>query len=168
MWGIRPGPLLFTTKPDLVWGLIASMYVGNVILLLINMFLIPVFVAILRVPYSILMGFIIVFASIGAFSVNNSMFEVWLMVGFGLLGYAMKKLQYPIVPLILGMVLGTLVEKSLRQALVLSAGSFDVFYTRPITVAFLLIALLAYCSPLIRTALRKAGYGKTVINLESL
>jgi putative tricarboxylic transport membrane protein len=168
MWGVRPGPLLFTTKPDLVWGLIASMYVGNVILLLINMFLIPVFVAMLRIPYSILMGFIIVFASIGAFSVNNSMFEVWLMVGFGLVGYAMKKLQYPIVPLILGLVLGTLVEKSLRQALVLSAGSFDVFYTRPITVAFLLIALLAYCSPLIRTALRKAGYGKTVINLESL
>ena len=168
MWGIRPGPLLFTTKPDLVWGLIASMYVGNVILLLINMFLIPVFVAMLRIPYSILMGFIIVFASIGAFSVNNSMFEVWLMVGFGLLGYAMKKLEYPIVPLILGMVLGTLVEKSLRQALVLSAGSFDVFYTRPITVVFLLIALLAYCSPLIRAALRKAGYGKTAINLESL
>jgi putative tricarboxylic transport membrane protein len=168
MWGVRPGPLLFTTKPDLVWGLIASMYVGNVILLLINMFLIPVFVAMLRIPYSILMGFIIVFASIGAFSVNNSMFEVWLMVGFGLLGYAMKKLEYPIVPLILGMVLGTLVEKSLRQALVLSAGSFDVFYTRPITVVFLLIALLAYCSPLIRAALRKAGYGKTAINLESL
>jgi putative tricarboxylic transport membrane protein len=168
MWGVRPGPLLFTTKPDLVWGLIASMYVGNVILLLINMFLIPVFVAMLRIPYSILMGFIIVFASIGAFSVNNSMFEVWLMVGFGLLGYAMKKLQYPIVPLILGLVLGTLVEKSLRQALVLSAGSFEIFYTRPITVVFLLIALLAYCSPLIRTVLRKAGYGKTVINLESL
>jgi len=168
MWGIRPGPLLFTTKPDLVWGLIASMYVGNVILLLINMFLIPLFVAMLRIPYSILMGYIIVFASIGAFSVNNSMFEVWLMVGFGLLGYAMKKLQYPIVPLILGMVLGTLVEKSLRQALVLSAGSFDVFYTRPITVAFLVIALLAYCSPLIRMALKKAGYGKTVINVETL
>jgi len=168
MWGVRPGPLLFTTKPDLVWGLIASMYVGNVILLLINMFFIPVFVAMLRIPYSILMGFIIVFASIGAFSVNNSMFEVWLMVGFGLLGYAMKKLQYPIVPLILGLVLGTLVEKSLRQALVLSAGSFEIFYTRPITVVFLLIALLAYCSPLIRTVLRKAGYGKTVINLESL
>lgn len=168
MWGIRPGPLLFTTKPDLVWGLIASMYVGNVILLLMNMFLIPLFVAMLRIPYSILMGFIIVFASIGAFSVNNSMFEVWLMVGFGLLGYAMKKLKYPIVPLILGMVLGTLVEKSLRQALVLSAGSFDVFYTRPITVAFLVIALLAYCSPLIRMALKKAGYGKATINVESL
>jgi putative tricarboxylic transport membrane protein len=168
MWGIRPGPLLFTTKPDLVWGLIASMYVGNVILLLINIFLVPVFVAMLRVPYSVLMGFIIVFASIGAYSVNNSMFEVWLMLGFGLLGYAMKKLAYPVVPLILAMVLGNLFEKSLRQALVLSAGSFDVFYTRPIAAVFLLIALVAYCSPLIRMALKKAGYGKSVVNVESL
>lgn len=168
MWGIRPGPLLFTTKPDLVWGLIASMYVGNVILLLINFFLIPVFVAMLRVPYSILMGFIIVFASIGAYSVNNSMFEVWLMLGFGLLGYAMKKLDYPLVPLILALVLGNLFEKNLRQALVLSAGRLEVFYTRPITVVFLLIALFAYCSPLIRLALKKAGYGKTVVNVESL
>jgi len=168
MWGIRPGPLLFTSNPDLVWGLIASMYVGNAILLAINIFLIPLFVVMLRIPYSILMGFIIVFASIGAYSVNNSMFEVWLMVGFGLLGYAMKKLEYPIVPLVLAMVLGNLLEKSLRQALVLSGGSLDVFYTRPITVAFLLIALLAYCSPLIRMALRRAGYGKTGLNLESL
>ncbi len=168
MWGIRPGPLLFTTNPDLVWGLIASMYVGNALLLLINMFLIPLFVAMLRFPYSILMGFIIIFASIGAYSVNNSMFEVWLMVGFGLLGYAMNKLQYPIVPLILAMVLGNLVEKSLRQALVLSGGNIDVFYTRPIAAGFLLIALLAFCSPLIRVALRKAGYGKTHMNVESL
>jgi putative tricarboxylic transport membrane protein len=168
MWGIRPGPLLFTSNPNLVWGLIASMYVGNVILFLMNIFLIPLFVAMLRIPYSILMGFIIIFASIGAYSVNNSMFDVWMMVGFGLLGYAMKKLQYPIVPFILAMVLGSLFEKSLRQALVLSAGSFDVFYTRPITVVFLLIALLAYCSPLIRMALKKAGYGKTRINVEAL
>jgi putative tricarboxylic transport membrane protein len=168
MWGIRPGPLLFKTNPDLVWGLITSMYIGNLLLFLMNIFLIPLFVAMLRIPYSILMGFIIVFASIGAYSVNNSMFDVWMMVGFGLLGYAMKKLKYPIVPLILAMVLGNLLEKSLRQALVLSAGSLDVFYTRPITAGFLLIALLAYCSPLIRMALKKAGYGKTNINLESL
>jgi putative tricarboxylic transport membrane protein len=168
MWGIRPGPLLFTTKPDLVWGLMASMYVGNAILLVMNMFLIPLFVALLRIPYSVLMGFVVIFASIGAYSVNNSMFEVWLMVGFGLLGYAMKKLQYPIVPLILAMVLGSLMEKSLRQALVLSAGSFEVFYTRPITAAFLLVALLAYCSPLIRLALRKAGYGRAGLNVESM
>jgi putative tricarboxylic transport membrane protein len=168
MWGIRPGPMLFTTKPDLVWGLMASMYVGNAILFLMNLFLIPLFVALLRIPYSILMGFIVIFASIGAYSVNNSMFEVWLMVGFGLLGYAMKKLEYPIVPLVLAMVLGNLMEKNLRQALVLSAGSFDVFYTRPIAAGFLLVALLAYASPLIRLALQQAGYGKTPLNVESL
>lgn len=168
MWGIRPGPLLFTNNPDLVWGLIASMYIGNLILLLMNIFLIPLFVAMLRIPYSIMMGFIIIFASIGAYSVNNSMFDVWMMLGFGLLGYAMKKLKYPIVPLILAMVLGRLVENSLRQALILSAGSFDIFYTRPITAFFLLIALLAYCTPLIRMALKKAGYSKVDINLESL
>ena len=168
MWGIRPGPLLFTNNPDLVWGLIASMYIGNLILFLMNIFLIPLFVAMLRIPYSIMMGFIIIFASIGAYSVNNSMFDVWMMVGFGLLGYAMKKLKYPIVPLILAMVLGRLVENSLRQALILSAGSFDIFYTRPITAFFLLMALLAYCTPLIRMAMKKAGYGKVDINLESL
>ncbi len=168
MWGIRPGPLLFTSNPDLVWGLIASMYIGNVILLIMNIFLIPLFVVMLRIPYSIMMGFIIIFASIGAYSVNNSMFDVWTMVGFGLLGYAMKKLHYPIVPLILAMVLGRLVENSIRQALILSAGSFDIFYTRPITALFLLIALLAYCTPLIRMALKKVGYGKVNINLESL
>jgi putative tricarboxylic transport membrane protein len=168
MWGIRPGPLLFTNNPDLVWGLIASMYIGNVILLLINIFLIPLFVAMLRIPYSIMMGFIIIFASIGAFSVNNSIFDVWMMLGFGLLGYAMKKLNYPVVPLILAMVLGRLVENSLRQALILSAGSFDIFYARPITAFFLLIALFAYCTPLIRVALKKAGYCKVDINRESL
>jgi putative tricarboxylic transport membrane protein len=168
MWGIRPGPLLFTNNPNLVWGLIASMYIGNLILFLMNIFLIPLFVAMLRIPYSIMMGFIIIFASIGAYSVNNSMFDVWMMVGFGLLGYAMKKLNYPIVPLILAMVLGRLVENSLRQALILSAGSFDIFYTRPITAFFLLMALLAYCTPLIRMAMKKAGYGKVDINLESL
>ena len=168
MWGIRPGPMLFTTNADLVWGLIASMYIGNTILLLMNIFLIPLFVAMLRIHYSILMGFIIIFAAIGAYSVNNAMFDVWMMVGFGLLGYAMKKLKFPIVPFILAMVLGNLFEKSLRQALVLSAGSFDVFYTRPIAATFLGIAVLAYCSPLIRMGLKKLGYGKTGLNVESL
>jgi putative tricarboxylic transport membrane protein len=168
MWGIRPGPMLFTSNPNLVWGLIASMYVGNVLLLLMNIFLIPLFVAMLRIPYSIMMGFIIIFASIGAYSVNNSMFDVWMMVGFGILGYAMKKLKYPIVPLVLAMVLGRLAENSFRQALEISAGSYAIFYTKPITLIFLLTAILAYCSPLIRMALKKAGYGKVGLNVESL
>ena len=154
MWGIRPGPLLFQTKPDLVWGLIASMYIGNFLLLLMNIFLIPPFVAILRLPYTIIMGFIVIFASVGAYSVNNNIFDVWMMLGFGVLGYVMKKLEYPIVPLVLALVLGRLAENSLRQALTLSGGSISIFFTRPISLLFIVAAILAYLTPVIRWALK--------------
>ena len=154
MWGIRPGPLLFQTKPDLVWGLIASMYIGNFLLLLMNIFLIPPFVAILRLPYTIIMGFIVIFASVGAYSVNNNIFDVWMMLGFGVLGYVMKKLEYPIVPLVLALVLGRLAENSLRQALTLSGGSLSIFFTRPISLLFIVAAILAYLTPVIRWALK--------------
>jgi putative tricarboxylic transport membrane protein len=154
MWGIRPGPLLFQQKPDMVWGLISSMYIGNLILLFMNIFMIPAFVMILRLPYTILMGFIVVFASVGAFSVNNNLFDVWMMLGFGVLGYIMKKLDYPIVPLVLAMVLGRLAEDSLRRALTISGGSLSIFFTRPISALFLGAAILAYLTPLIRWALK--------------
>jgi putative tricarboxylic transport membrane protein len=154
MWGIRPGPLLFQTKPDLVWGLIASMYIGNFLLLLMNIFLIPPFVAILRLPYTIIMGFIVIFASVGAYSVNNNIFDVWMMLGFGVLGYVMKKLEYPIVPLVLALVLGRLAENSLRQALTISGGSLSIFFTRPISAIFISAAILAYLTPVIRWSLK--------------
>jgi putative tricarboxylic transport membrane protein len=154
MWGIRPGPLLFQTKPDLVWGLIASMYIGNFLLLLMNIFLIPPFVAILRLPYTIIMGFIVIFASVGAYSVNNNFFDVWMMLGFGVLGYVMKKLEYPIVPLVLALVLGRLAENSLRQALTISGGSLSIFFTRPISLLFIVAAILAYLTPVIRWAMK--------------
>ena len=111
---------------------------------------------------------VIIFAAIGAYSVNNSMFDVWMMVAFGILGYAMKKLKYPIVPLVLAMVLGRLAENSFRQALQISEGRFNIFFSRPITLAFLSVAILSYCTPLIRVALKKAGYIKSDINVESL
>jgi putative tricarboxylic transport membrane protein len=154
MWGIRPGPLLFQTKPDLVWGLIASMYIGNFLLLLMNIFLIPPFVAILRLPYTIIMGFIVIFASVGAYSVNNNLFDVWMMLGFGVLGYVMKKLEYPIVPLVLALVLGRLAENSLRQALIISGGSLFIFFTRPISGIFIAAGILAYLTPVIRWAMK--------------
>jgi putative tricarboxylic transport membrane protein len=150
MWGIRPGPLLFTQHANLVWGLIASMYVGNFLLLLMNIFLIPIFVAMLRIPYSIMMGLIVVFATVGAFSVNNSLFDVWMMLGFALLAYVMIKLKYPIVPLILALVLGKLSENSLRQALMISGGSPIIFVARPISALFMGAALLAYLTPALR------------------
>jgi putative tricarboxylic transport membrane protein len=162
MWGIRPGPLLFQTKPDLVWGLIASMYIGNFLLLLMNIFLIPPFVAILRLPYTIIMGFIVIFASVGAYSVNNNIFDVWMMLGFGVLGYVMKKLEYPIVPLVLALVLGRLAENSLRQALMISGGSLSIFFTRPISAIFISAAILAYLTPVIRWAFK--GLGKVKVD----
>ncbi len=155
MWGIRPGPLLFTQHANLVWGLIASMYVGNVLLVLMNIFLIPIFVAMLRIPYSIMMGFIVIFASVGAFSVNNNLFDVWMMLSFALLGYVMRKLQYPLVPLILAMVLGRLAENSLRQALMLSGGSLVIFVERPISAVLMGVALLGYLTPALRWGLRR-------------
>ena len=154
MWGIRPGPLLFQTKPDLVWGLISSKFIGNLILLLMNLFLIPLFVMVLRIPYTILMGFIVIFASVGAFTVNNNLFDVWMMLGFGVLGYLMKKLRYPIVPLVLGLVLGRLAENSLRQALTITGGNFSIFFTRPISALFIIAAILAYLTPVIRWAMK--------------
>jgi putative tricarboxylic transport membrane protein len=154
MWGIRPGPMLFQKNPDLVWGLISSMYIGNFLLLLINIFLIPAFVALLRLPYTIIMGFIVVFASVGAYSVNNNFFDVWMMLGFAVLGYLMRKLNYPIVPLVLALVLGNLAENSLRQALTISGGSFSIFFTRPISALFIGAAILAYLTPVIRWAFK--------------
>lgn len=164
MWGIRPGPLLFQTKPDLVWGLIASMYIGNFLLLLMNIFLIPPFVAILRLPYTIIMGFIVIFASVGAYSVNNNVFDVWMMLGFGVLGYVMKKLQYPIVPLVLALVLGRLAENSLRQALTISGGNVSIFFTRPISALFIAAAILAYLTPVIRWAWKSMSHSKAAAN----
>ena len=150
MWGIRPGPMLFQTNPDLVWGLIASMYLGNLMLVLMNIFMIPAFVAVLRVPYTILMGLIVVFSTVGAYSANNNLFDLWMMLGLGVLGYLMKKLDYPVVPLILALVLGKLAENSLRQALTISGGSFSFFFDKPISAIFITFAILSYLSPLFR------------------
>ncbi len=165
MWGIRPGPMLFQKNPDLVWGLISSMYIGNFLLLLINVFLIPAFVALLRLPYTIIMGFIVIFASVGAYSVNNNFFDVWMMLGFAVLGYLMRKLNYPIVPLVLALVLGNLAENSLRQALTISGGSFAIFFTRPICAVFIIAAILAYLSPVIRWGLK--GFRRTRVDITS-
>jgi putative tricarboxylic transport membrane protein len=100
------------------------------------------------------MGFIVIFASVGAYSVNNNFFDVWMMLGFAVLGYLMRKLQYPIVPLVLGLVLGNLSENSLRQSLLISGGSFSIFFTRPISALFIIAAILAYFIPAIRWAFK--------------
>jgi putative tricarboxylic transport membrane protein len=150
MWGLRPGPLLFEKNPDFVWGLIASMYIGNVILVILNIAFIPVFVRALRVPYSILMSLIIVFCMTGAYAANNRVWDVGVMLTFGVLGYLMRKLDYSAAALTLALVLGPLAERALRQSLIISDAGVLIFFQRPIAAALTCLAILAVLIPTAR------------------
>ena len=150
IYGLRPGPLLMTDNPALFWGLIASMYVGNVMLLVLNLPLIPLWVQVLRVPYGILYPIILLFCLIGSYSLNNAVGDVIIMSAFGVLGLLMRRFQFEAAPLVLALVLGPMIEDNLRQALIISGGSFAVFFTRPISAAFLAVSLLAVLFPLLR------------------
>ena len=137
---IQPGPEVMTKNPDLFWGLIASMWIGNAMLVVLNLPLIGIWVRLLRVPYRLLFPLILLACAIGAFSANNNMFDVWVAMLFGLLGYLFLKLGCEPAPLLLGYILGPMLEENLRRALVLSRGEFSVFVTRPVTLTMLLIA----------------------------
>jgi len=139
--GIAPGPLLIQEHPELFWGVIASMYVGNVVLLILNLPFVGLFVNVLRIPYGYLYPAILAFATIGVYSVNNSVVDVWIMAGAGLAGYVLRKLNFELAPVILGLVLAPMLELSFRQSLAMSAGDYTIFATRPITAVMLLIAL---------------------------
>jgi putative tricarboxylic transport membrane protein len=159
MWGIRPGPLLFEKNPDFVWGLIASLYIANVMLLVLNIGFIPVFVRALRVPYSVLMALIIVFCITGAYSQNNKLWDVGQMLVFGVIGYTMKKLDYSPAALTLALVLGPLAERALRQALIISDAGVLILFQRPISAVLTALALLAVAIPIVRAARRRLGAG---------
>ena len=160
--GLQPGPLLISSRPDLFWGVIASMYIGNAMLLVLNLPLIGLWVQILKIPYSLLYVFIIIFCVIGSYSVNNSVTDVLLMNIFGLVGYLMKRYEFEAAPLILGLVLGPLFEKSLRRSLILSDGNPGIFFSRPLSAVFLSIALVSLIYPLfVRERL-----GKKAIEME--
>jgi putative tricarboxylic transport membrane protein len=146
--GFQPGPLLISSRPDLFWGLVASMYLGNVMLLVLNLPLIGLWVQLLRVPYSILGVLIVLFCEIGAFSVNSSVEGVLLMNIFGMIGYLMKRYRFEGAPLILALVLGPMLENSLRRSLMMSDGSLAIFFTRPISLAFMSVSLMFLLSPL--------------------
>ncbi|WP_270937178.1 tripartite tricarboxylate transporter permease [Falsiroseomonas oryzae] len=128
MWGLQPGPMLFVEQKDFVWGLIASMYLGNIAGLLIVLVAVPWFAAILRVPFSIIAAIILVVCAIGAFTVNNAEFDIVLMLIFGIIGYVLKKLEYPLAPLVLALVLGDRTEEAFRQSLLVSEGDLTVFF----------------------------------------
>jgi putative tricarboxylic transport membrane protein len=129
MAGVRPGPMLLVKNPEIFWGVVASMYISNIILVIINLPLIPFIVQFLRLPYYILYIVIIAVSSIGVYSVDNSMFDLWMMGFFGVLGYMFRKLEYPLAPAVLALILGPLAERALRQSLVMSRGSFDIHAT---------------------------------------
>jgi putative tricarboxylic transport membrane protein len=138
--GIQPGPQVMTQQPELFWGVVASMYIGNAMLLVINLPLIGLWVSFLKVPYRLLFPAIVVFCSIGAYSVNNSVFDVWLMLGFAVLGYFFLKVGVHPAPLVLGFVLGPLLEENFRRAMLLSGGDWSVFVVRPISAVLLALA----------------------------
>jgi putative tricarboxylic transport membrane protein len=146
IWGLQPGPMLFIEQKDFVWGLIASMYIGNIVGLIVVLTTVPWWAAILRVPFSIIAPVIIVICAIGAYTVHNSMFDVWLMLGFGVMGYLFKKLKYPLAPLVLALVLGDMAESSFRQAMLLSQGSLSIFWSNPLvgSIAGLAIVMLVW------------------------
>ena len=146
--GLRPGPLLIKESPEVFWGVVASLYVGNVMLLVLNLPLIGLWVKILKVPYHYLFSLIVLFCVIGSYVTNNNPYDVVIMGLFGLIGYAMKKLNYEAAPLVLALVLGPMMENALRRSLVLSEGSLRVFVSRPISAFFLIAGLLILFSPL--------------------
>jgi putative tricarboxylic transport membrane protein len=144
--GLQPGPQLFKTNPDLVWGVITSLYVGNVMLLILNLPLIPLWVQVLKVPWGILFSFILAIMVVGSYSSNNAIFDVWSMIGFGVLGYVLKKLDFPLAPMLLTFILTPMMEKSLFRSLVMSQGDISILFTRPISFVFLVVAGLILLS----------------------
>jgi putative tricarboxylic transport membrane protein len=152
--GVTPGPLLLAKNPDIFWGVIASMYIGNVMLLVLNLPLIGLWVQLLKIPYPFMMPLILLFCVLGSYSVANSTTDVLLMLLFGLIGYLMKKLKFDAPPLVLAFVLGPLVEYYFKSALMFSHGSFAVFFTRPISLACLMITAIILLSSIV-SALRK-------------
>jgi putative tricarboxylic transport membrane protein len=153
--GIQPGPMLVKNHPQVFWGTVASMYLGNIMLLILNLPLIGLWVKILKVPYPILFPLILLFCLIGAYSLNNSVVEIVIMILFGFVGYLFRKFKYEAAPLVLALVLGPMVENSLRQSLLMSGGSPFIFFQRPIAGVLMMIVLFLLFSPLVPRFRRK-------------
>jgi putative tricarboxylic transport membrane protein len=153
--GVVPGPMMISEHPDVFWGVIASMYIGNFILLLLNLPFVPFFANILRIPKKILLPIIMLFCITGMFTVNNSIDDVWLMILCGVLGFVMRKWAYEAAPLLLALVLGPKLEVAFRQSLMLSHGGFGTFVERPVSLVFLLATLIFLCIPAFQWVIRK-------------
>jgi len=153
--GIRPGPLLLTENPEVFWGTVASMYVGNVMLLILNLPLIGMWVKILKIPYRILFPLILLFCLIGAYSVSTSVFDIFVLLFFGVAGYFLRKFDYEPAPLVLALVLGPMLEQNLRQSLLLSDGKLSIFLTRPLSLGCLFICFILLLSAILPSLQKK-------------
>ncbi len=151
IWGLEPGPMLFVEHKDFVWGLIASLYAANLFTLLINVAFIPVFIWMLKMPFTILAPIIFILCVVGGYAPTQDMHDIWLMLIFGVVGYLLRKLDYPMAPVVLAIVLGPLAEASMRQSLIISSGSFTIFFNRPIAGTISVMAIMVFTLPLFRT-----------------
>jgi putative tricarboxylic transport membrane protein len=160
--GIAPGPLLMEQQPSLFWGFIASMYVGNLVLLILNLPLVGLFVNLLRIPYGYLYPAILVFCVLGVYSVNGSVVDVWIMTAMGALGYVLRKFDFEVAPVVLGLVLSPLLETALRQSLAMSSGSYAIFIGRPIAASMLALAAILLLLSAVPSLLRGAGWRQRI------
>src|SRR5215204_809988 len=149
IWGLNPGPMLFVEQKDFVWGLIASMYLGNVVAVVLVLLTVPIFAALMRVPFFIIAPVIVIICTVGAYSVSNSYLDVMLMIGFGVLGYLFKKLHYPLAPLVLAIVIGDKAEDAFRQSMLMSKGSIGIFFANTLVTTLVLIGIVLLVLPLI-------------------
>ncbi|MCZ6626278.1 MAG: tripartite tricarboxylate transporter permease [Deltaproteobacteria bacterium] len=150
IWGLEPGPMLFVEHPDFVWGLIASLYAANLFTLLINIAFIPVFIWVLKMPFTVLAPIIYILCVVGGYAPTKDMHDVWLMLIFGVAAYLMRKLDYPMAPVVLAIVLGPLAEASMRQSLLISGGTFSIFFVRPIAGTISVMAIVLLLLPLFK------------------
>jgi len=148
--GVQPGPLLVNEHPDIFWGVIASMYIGNIILLILNLPLIPYISKVLRISKPLLISLIIVFCIIGVYGVSFNVFDLYLLIGFGILGFVMRLIDFPAAPFILAFILGGMMEQSLRQSLTISNGSISIFFTSPVALVFIILSFLSFLIPVIQ------------------
>lgn len=155
MWGFIPGPQLFTEQPEFVWAFVASLYVANVVAFLICMTATPLLAAMLRTPYALLAPIVVILCVVGAYAIQNSMLDVWLVLIFGVIGFILRKLDYPLAPLVVALVLGDLTETALRQSLIMSDGSMAIFFTRGIALPLTLCGIGLFFLPLIQMAVRR-------------
>ena len=162
IWGLQPGPLLFVEQKDFVWGLIASMYLGNLVGLIVVLTTVPLFASILRIPFAIIAPVIVVICAIGAYTVHNAMLDIWFMMAFGVIGYLFKKLDYPLAPLVLALVLGDKAEDSFRQAMLVSQGELSVLWSNPLVGTISTLAILLLVWPLISKVIAKIRPPKKV------